>query len=264
MGAARDTLAMLQQTLAGLGQGAKLGGSPPFSCGTAEIDEPLGGLARGALHEIYALAVADVAAASGFAVGLALRAAGNRPILWARQDFLDVETGQLYAPGFVELGLDPDRLILIRARDAAGVLRAGAEAARCPAVGAVLMEPWGEPKASDLTTTRRLSLAAGRSGVTLLMIRIAARPMPSAAMTRWAVRAGASGPIETNAPGPPAFAATLLRHRAGLPARTWHVEWDRDRRSFSGATPLSGLVVPVPFIRPAAAGRGEETLRRAG
>ncbi|HEY0418573.1 MAG TPA: hypothetical protein VGC80_03550 [Acetobacteraceae bacterium] len=162
MGLAQDTRSGLQSAPGVPGSGA---GVQPFSCGAPRIGEFLsGGLARGALHEIYAPAVADVAAASGFAVALAYRAAGGRPVAWVRQDFADVETGRPYGPGLVELGLDPHRLLLVQARDAAGVLRAGAEAIRCPALGAVLMEPWGEPKALDLTATRRLSLApAGRA-----------------------------------------------------------------------------------------------------
>ena len=106
---------------------------------------------------------------AGFAALLALRAAAGKPIAWVRQDYADVEAGALHAPGLAELGLDPDRLILVRARNAADVLRAGAEAVRCPALGAVLMEPWGEPRVLDLTATRRLSLAAAGSGVTLLL-----------------------------------------------------------------------------------------------
>ena len=94
----------------------------------AEIDATLsGGLERAALHEVYAAGAADLAAATGFALGLALRAAqgeaarGERSILWVRQDFVDAETGRLHAPGLNELGLDPARLLLVRARDAEGV-----------------------------------------------------------------------------------------------------------------------------------------------
>jgi protein ImuA len=263
MGSGRDDLSGLRQAVSGLEQGFGPAEPEPFMSGASNLDEPLGGLARGALHEIYAQAQADAAAASGFATALALRAAGERPILWARQDFVDVETGWLYAPGLMEMGLDPDRVILIRARDTVGVLRAGAEAARCPALGAVLIEPWGEHKALNLTATRRLSLAAAKSGVTLFLLRIAARPMPSSALTRWSVRARRSSALEANAPGLPAFAVTLLRHRAGLPARDWHVEWDRDRRAFNDASPLSRAVVPVPAGRTvAAAWEGE--WRQAG
>jgi protein ImuA len=231
-------------------------GMAPLGC--ASVDAALGGgLARGALHEVFA-ATADAAAATGFALGLVLRAAGERPVLWVRQDFSGVETGELYAPGLAELGLAPDRLILVRVRDGPGVLRAAEEAARCAPLGAVLIEPWGEPRVLDLTATRRLALAAETSGVPLIMLRLAAAPAPSAATTRWQVRAALSSPLAANAPGHPAFAVTLARRKAGAGGRNWIVEWDRDRCEFrfpdaaaiaSTSETLSGGMVSIPADR---------------
>lgn len=259
------------------------------SFGAPALDGALGGgIARAALHEVYAPGTADLAAATGFVVGLAIRAAGPRPILWARQDVVDAETGRLHPPGLTELGLDPGRVLLVRARDAEGVLRAGSEAARCPALGAVLIEPWGEPRRLDLTASRRLSLAAEGSGATTLLLRAAVSPQPSAAATRWQVTALPSRALEANAPGDPAFSVRLLRHRGGLGEREWRVEWSRDRQSFEDsdvrehqtamgrpdrtnqhragpdAAPLSGLVVSFPADRPAAAGGPDPGIRRAG
>jgi protein ImuA len=251
------------------------------SFGMPALDEPLsGGLARAALHEVYAPGTADLAAATGFAVGLALRAAGMRPILWVRQDVVDAETGRLHAPGLTELGLDPARILLVRTRDAEGVLRAGAEGARCSALGAVLIEPWGAPRLLDLTASRRLALAAEASGVTTLLLRAAASPAPSAARTRWQVRSLPSRGLEANAPGDPAFSIRLLRHRDGLGEREWRVEWSRDRQSFqespafeqrtgipqgvSDVAPLSRPLVPLPGDRPAQAGGSDSGLRRTG
>jgi protein ImuA len=133
------------------------------------------------------------------------------------------------------------------------VLRAAEEAARCAPLGAVLIEPWGEPRALDLTATRRLALAAETSGVPLIMLRLAAAPAPSAATTRWEVRAALSSPLAANAPGHPAFAVTLARRKAGAGGQSWTVEWDRDRCEFrslaavvSIGETLSGGMVYVP------------------
>lgn len=238
--------------------------------GAPALDEALGGgIARAALHEVYAAGTADLAAATGFAAGLALRAAEGRPIFWVRQDVLDGEAGRLHPPGLAELGLDPARILLVRARDAEGVLRAGAEAARCSALGAVVIEPWGEPRRLDLTVSRRFALAAEASGVATLLLRAAA-PSASAARTRWLVSALPSRALEANAPGDPAFNLRLLRHRDGLSEREWRVEWCRDRQAFQDRTepavelrrpethpdaaPLSRLVVAFPADRPAVAG----------
>ncbi len=268
MNAQRDALAALKQRLLPHGQdGAR---AAFFSTGVPELDGPLGGgLPLGALHEVYARAPADSAAASGFALALAIRGAGKKPLLWVRQDFADGEAGRLHAPGLVELGRDPASLVLVRARDASGVLRAGLEALRCGALGAVGLDLWGEPGLLDLTASRRFALAAAASGVPAIMVRIAAKPQPSAALTRWSVAAAPSRPLLANAPGAPSFSIRLLRHRAGLEARDWHVEWDRDRCSFREGSPrpegstLSRPVVPLPAHRPFAAGQTGD-LRRAG
>ncbi len=247
----RDALAALRNRLARMGQGDSPRASRIFSLGLPMVDGPLGGgLARAALHEVFARTPPDGTAAIGFGLILAILAAQERPVVWIRQDFADVEGGRLHAPGLVELGRDPSSLVLVRARDAAGVLRAALEAVRCPAVGAVGLEPWGEPGVLDLTATRRLSLAAAASGVAAFLVRAAARPEPSSAATRWSVAAAPSRALLANAPGQPAFAISLLRHRAGLPARDWHVEWDRDRCSFQDGAALPRAVVPVSADRP--------------
>ncbi len=223
-----------------------------FSTGSAELDKALqGGLNHGALHEIFAAATADEPSASGFAVALVVRASEERPVVWVRQDFAGVEAGEVYAPGLAELGLSPDRLILVRARDGPAVLRAGEEASRCPPLGAVLIEPWGAPKALDLVASRRLALAAARSNVPLFMVRAGAQPASSAALTRWRVRSALSVALDAEAPGRPAFEVELLRDRAGAAGRKWTLEWDRDQRTFRhlgdrGVPALSGGMVSLP------------------
>lgn len=231
-----------------------------FRLGADEVDAPLGGgLRRGALHEAFARNAGDAASVAGFGFGLALRAAGGRPLVWARQDFVEIETGALHGEGLAAFGCDPRDVLVVRPRDALGVLRAAGEAARCPAIGAVVAEIWSAPGAFDLKASRRLALAAEKSGVTLVSIRRDA-PGPSAAQSRWRVAAAASTPLEADAPGLAAFDIELLRHRAGLPPRAWRLEWDRDSQSFAS---LSRTVAPLPADRPAEAA-GATQWRRAG
>lgn len=245
--------------------------SSPFETGMPELDAWLGGgLARGVLHEIHAGHAPHPAAATGFGLGVALRASGGRPLVWVRQDRVEARVGGLYGDGLAAFGLDPSRLVVVRARDPTGALRAVDEAARCGTLGAALVEIRGEPRILDLKASRRLTLSARASGVTLLMIRLDADPCPSAATTRWRVVAAASVPFEAKAPGRPAFAAALLRHRAGLPPRMWHLEWDRDRLSFSSpaATPATAAPLPRPVVSFPAVGpgpaNGDAGRRRAG
>jgi protein ImuA len=263
------SLALLRERLARLG-GGDGSSSERFTLGDPALDGPLGGgLQRGVLHEVFAQTQADGPAATGFAVALAARAAGGAPVIWVRQDFVDAEAGALHGPGLAAMGLDPGRVVLVRVRDVAGVLKAGCDAARSPAAGLVLLEPWGEDRLIDLTASRRLALAARQSGAPVLLLRAAARPLPGAADTRWQVGALPSRPLEASAPGHPAFSLGLLRHRGGLSERSWCVEWNRDERRFVDRAgigrrpPLSRPALPFPAHRPAAAA-APEPLRRAG
>ena len=226
-----------------------------IATGAAALDARLGGgIAAAALHEIFAARSGDAASAAGFALLLAVRISGVKPIVWVREDRGERLGGRVHAPGLAELGIDPERLVIITAPDALAVLRAGADIVNCSAVGAVVIEPHGRASVFDLTASRRLTLAAARSGVTALVLRSDVEPLPSAAMTRWHVAASASAALEANAPGAPAFALRLLRHRGGVNEFEALVEWDRDRTAFRDAR-LSGGVPAFAVRRTAAAER---------
>ncbi len=264
-----------------------------FALGVDEVDRILGGgLARACLHEVFAKSSGDEPSATGFALAIAFRAAETgRKIVWIRNRLAGLETGIPYAPGLMELGIDPDDVILVAAKNDIAVLRAALEALRAPALGAVLIDIWGAVPLLDLTTSRRLMLAASRSGVTGFVLRPACQPQSSAALTRWRVAALPSTGLATGfaaqAPSHPIFDISLERHRAGIPPHRWRVEWNRDHKRFDrpddalqplpadGArighlasakgTPLSGAVVSLSFNGSAAPaqsqGRGH---RRTG
>ncbi|WP_342641081.1 ImuA family protein [Rhodoligotrophos ferricapiens] len=247
------------------------------SFGVSSIDEAIGGgLPRGALHEIFAARASDGAMAAAFGLGLACRASGaDRHILWVRQDMVAREYGELYGPGLLEFGLYPEKMILVRLRDGLQALRAGHEALRCAALGAVIIELWGKPKALDLKATQKLARAAARSRVSVLLLRTMAEAEPSAALSRWSVSSLRSRPPELGlvdapasalfGPGRPAFRLELLRHRAGFPPRCWHVEWNREQHIFQESS-LSRVVAAFPADRPAASAKPVAPLfwRRAG
>jgi protein ImuA len=267
---AKVELETLRREVSRLERGSSPMAETRFSTGSEAMDAALGGgLVRAALHEVFAEGMMHEPSAAAFAVVLALRASGKKPIVWVRQDFVGLEMGEIYAPGLAELGLSPDRLILVRARDGPAVLRAGEEAARCPPLGAVLIEPWGNPKALDLVATRRLSLTAARSNVPLFMVRAGGSPMPSSAASRWSVRSAPSRLLEADAPGHPCFVADLLRDRAGAAGRGWTVEWNRDRLAFSDISAngqRDGAALPGHLV-PASAGGPDHPSggsRRAG
>jgi protein ImuA len=214
--------------------------------GHAEADATLqGGLVVGALHEVFAEAGRHCAVATGFVAGLAGRVAARRPLLWIRQDFTALESGSLSMRGLAELGLDPCLLVSIRVADLDTALRTAADALACDALGAVVLEIWGEGRAFDLVASRKLTLAAQASGVTGLVLRAAAQPRPSTAETRWILRAARSPPAPSwRAWGAPVVEAQLVRNRHG-PVGRWIMEWKSDECLF--AKPVSaGQADPQP------------------
>lgn len=221
--------------------------------GVGSLDRILGGgLPRSCVHEVYAAEPGDAAAAAGFVLGLALSmAAGSMP-LWLRGQRAVHLGGVIQGNGWTELGGIPDGGLLGVVPDTTALLRAAVDGLRRAALGAVIVEAWGRMRELDLTASRRLALAAEKSGVPLLLLRIDATPVPSAAQTRWQVAAAPSRALPGNAPGPPTFDISLLRQKAGPSGLSWRLEWDRDQRMFRDATP-SGAVVSVPVHRPVAA-----------
>jgi protein ImuA len=224
-----------------------------WATGVASLDAALtGGLARGCVHEIYAAEPGDAAAVAGFAAAVAMGMSGReRTVLWLREQRHAGSAGILQANGWAQLGGTPGHGLVGQVPDALSLLRAAADALRCAKLGAVILESRGAMRALDLTASRRLVLAAEKSGVPLLLLRIDAAPVPSAARTRWQVAAAPSRALPGNAPGSPAFDLTLLRQRSGPCGLDWRLEWDRDQCKFREA-PVSGAMVSVPVDRPLA------------
>jgi len=237
--------------------------------GHAAADTALcGGLAVAAVHEVFAEGHQS-AAATGFIAGLAGRVSPRRPLVWVRQDFSEIESGALSMSGLCELGLDPRLLVTVRAPDTDAALRTAADALACDALGAVVLEVWGQARQLDLVASRKLTLAAAASGVTALLLRMAAEPRPSTAETRWIVRAAHSPPAAPSMPaapwtawGAPVFDAQLVRNRHG-PVGRWIMEWKCDECLFSEPAAYPQPVAAMPAHRPHQA-QAFEQRRRVG
>jgi protein ImuA len=226
----------------------------PF--GVAAIDQALpgGGLARGALHEILGTGgdEEDGALAAAFGAHF-LGRLGNSPILWCLPRL------DLYGPGLAAHGLDPRRVVLVRASRNAEILWAMEEGLRAPGIAAVV----GEIRSLPMVASRRLQLAAERSGIIALLLRrwreggqaSRERALPNAAVTRWRVAALPSRPPrEEPGVGFPRWRVELLRCRGGDPA-CWELEVPDATDHVSLAAALAD--------RPAAP-RATEKPRRAG
>ena len=102
------------------------GGSPrTVPLGHAGADAILsGGLRLGALHEVYASDVSYSASACGFTAALALWLGGERYLFWIVTDFALMESGAPNVNGLLDVGVDPERLILLRMSNGEDALRA--------------------------------------------------------------------------------------------------------------------------------------------
>lgn len=185
----------------------------PF--GVRDLDEQLagGGLADAALHEIVAASsdYSDDAASTLFLAGIAARRAGTLgTVLWvvARRD--------LFAPGLVQAGLAPERLLIAETGRDADVLAVMEEGLRHGALAAVV----GEVGRAGLTETRRLQLAAEEGGTMALMLRRWRRGVDpvagsSTALTRWRIGSVPSEPLPVPGIGRARWHVELARQRGG-------------------------------------------------
>jgi protein ImuA len=237
-------------------------GTLPF--GIAAIDRALpgGGLVLGALHEIMGNGgdEEDGALAAAFVAGILSRFGpyptprmGGGVVLWC------LTRHDLYGPGLAAHGLDPVRVVLVRAARDAETLWAMEEGLRSPGILAVV----GEVGALPAVASRRLQLAAERSGITAFLLRrwrdagqaARERILPNAAATRWRIAALPSRPPrEEPGVGCPHWRVELLRCRGGEPA-CWEVEVADATGHVSLAAALADRPV-APF--------GSEKFRLAG
>jgi protein ImuA len=247
-GARTNTLAGLRDNIARIESHADAPAPGRVMLGHADADAAMqGGLAKGAVHEVFAEG-RQSAVATGFIAGLARRASARRPLVWVRQDFTEIESGAISMSGLAELGLDPRLLVTVRAADVDTALRTAADALACDALGGVVLEVWGHARQLDLVASRKLTLAAQMSGVTALLLRVGAEPAPSTAETRWIVRAAHSPPA-ISAWGAPVFDAQLVRNRHG-PVGRWIMEWECDACLFNKPAAYPQPVAATAAHRP--------------
>jgi protein ImuA len=266
----------------------------PF--GVAAIDQTLpgGGLARGALHEILGVGgdEEDGALAAAFAARilgrLALPTSPSQPcgpgpslsplkggegkqifplsapgggegrgevgvVLWC------LPRPDLYGPGLAAHGLDPGRVVMVQTSRDAEILWAMEEGLRAPGIAAVV----GEIGSLPMVASRRLQLAAERSGITAFLLRrwreggqaARERALPNAAVTRWRIAALPS----CSSRGEPGVGRAwwhveLLRCRGGEPA-----SWEMEVPDATDHVSLAAALADRPATSVA-----EEKFRRAG
>jgi protein ImuA len=214
MSAAREyVIAELRERISTLESGA----THPSGClafGVPEIDTvlPGGGLTSGALHEFAGggAGTVDGAAAALFAAGIAARTKG--PIVWC------LTRPDLFFPALAQVGLHPDRVNFVESDKEEDVLAHMEEGLSFGGLGAVV----GEVVRLPMTASRRLQLAAERTGTMALAVRRWRRQteandfgQPTASTTRWRVSVMPSEELPVPGIGRARWLLELLRSRAG-------------------------------------------------
>ncbi|HYZ40214.1 MAG TPA: damage-inducible protein [Stellaceae bacterium] len=258
----------------------------PF--GVAAIDRALpgGGLARGALHEILGLGgdEEDGALAAAFAAHILGRltrpTSPSRSLTRPGPSLSPLKGGEgrgevgvvlwclprpdLYGPGLAAHGLDPRRVVLVRASRDAEILWAMEEGLRAPGIAAVV----GEVGSLPMVASRRLQLAAERSGITAFLLRrwrdggqaTLERALPNAAVTRWRIAALPSLPTRGEpGVGNSRWRVELLRCRGGEPASWEMPAWEMEVPDATDHVSLAAALADRP-----AAPVASEKYRRVG
>lgn len=209
--------------------------------------QPLPAPCRG-LEEMAAADPRDWGPAAAFAL-LRIQEASegpkdDRPIVFVATKLWRRERGGLSARGFASLGLDPRRLILVKAEREEEALWAEEEALKSGAVkGAV-----AAAERPSFVATRRLDFAAREGRALAVLLRIGPAADLSAARLRWRLSALASAPqpYDPKAPGALRLKAELVRRRDG-PLGVWDLEQDHETHRLRLAAGLAdhGLVQGV-------------------
>jgi protein ImuA len=184
------------------------------------------------LCELFAAAPRD----TGWAGFLLAQTDRSKPLLWVQERMAILESGRIYPPG-----LGDGELIHVEARDARAALWAMEEGIRCSGLSAVIGELWGDPAALDFTATRRLAVAAERSGVPCWLVRLGGTANLSGARMRWRIASSPSiaHPFDPRAPGASAWDAELFRAR-GFPPGRWSFAHEGAAGAFHLVAPPGG------------------------
>jgi protein ImuA len=208
----------------------------PFGLPALDSYLPQGGLTFGALHEVGPESEGDTPAAFGFITAmLGCLPPDDGPVVLVLSIRKFGRCGRPHGHGLNNLGFDPARVILVETADEKQALWAMEEALRSGVPAAVVGATGTE---IDLKTSQRLHLAAGDSGRLLVLLGPAGAEEPSAAVTRWRIRAAAAAHDRFGLIARWRWRVTLERCRNGRPGE-WLVEFDHAAHRFSLAAALA-------------------------
>jgi protein ImuA len=258
----QERLAALRKAVEGLQRGPVPDGVSSKAAAAAPLQAPrrLGwglpaALPCGALNEVVA-AHPDRPAAFGFlfaltALGLdAQLGLEAEPAVFVAARRALSEFGCPYGHGFAQLGLDVGRLVLVETgadKDALWAIEETLRSGARPAMVAGVLAG-----GLDLTSSRRLNLAAAQQRTPLVLLSGTKAAGISAAVTRWRISAAPGARDRFGAFAAPRWHVALERSRTERPG-AWLIEWNHVAHRFRVVAGLAD--------RPPVAG---SSLRRAG
>jgi protein ImuA len=189
------------------------------------------------LEEVAAAAPQDWPAAAAFALARIDAASDPRPLVFVACKAWRRERGGLSARGLIGLGLEPSRVLLVRAEREIDGLWALEEALKSGAVKGAL----ATVEQPSFVATRRLDFAARAGRAVGMLLRAGGAGDLSAARLRWRVSAQSSAPhpFDPRAPGLARMRAELVRRRDG-PLGAWELEQDHETHRLGLAAGLAG------------------------
>lgn len=186
----------------------------PFGVEAIDKHLPGGGLALGAVHEVAGGDnIQHAAAATLFVAGILARIDG--PVIWC------LRQRDLFAPALEQTGLSTDRVFISEAPSDKALLSCMEDSLQHGSACAVV----GEVNKFSMEASRKLQLAAGRTGTLAIVLRRFWRPVDAenfnqdtVARTRWRISAAASPPLRVRGVGRARWSVELSRCRGGEPA----------------------------------------------
>ncbi len=215
-------------------------------------------LPGGLVQEVFADDIRNGAGSLAFALAQAKGLlSARRPAVFYLHLADDAQKqGMPYGPGLNWFGLDPARLVIVQAADMGEFLWAAEEIIACRAVATLVAEVRGEPKLLNFTASRRLSLRAAGSKVSLFLLRYGHGRASSAGHLRWHLQPQRSGRLayDERAPGAARWQVNLEKGRIAGNRTQWMLEWNKNGfatlsqphvRKSRPTTPVSGALPAV-------------------
>lgn len=211
-----------------------------LATGLFEIDQMIGGgLAMNEMHEMRCDQSRHIACLYGFLFALLSRLGDNlRSIFLVNDPANRPDGGVMFPQGLHQFGIDSTQLVNVHPNSFHELLWSAGEAAKTKGLSATILHIKGNPKAFDLSASRKLMLRAQANNAPIFLVRQAAGEEASSAATRWCIEPALSTSHNNHikALGRMRLRLSLEKNRNGQKGQ-WAIAWNANRKVFEHAVP---------------------------